>query len=395
MSNELKKIKGRISNKHGTELDWLKSIFVDGDESKGLVSNPFYPLAGELIIYDPDSIYTYPRFKIGRWINPEDESLGTVRLDLLDFVDENVNILTTSDKTVVGAINELNDKALANADGILLANLTDISYEGAKDGIHYDGTFWAATDGFEKDILEIPIGVNLPIAAGENVEFEVDEENRVVKINATGGSETFDKIQNIYDMESTIEIDPERGVYEWSDRYFTDGEDDNTLHISAVTKIYPFVAGDNVTFTHDTENQVVKINAAGGEIDTSKFVSKYNIETSPSTTVLDVINAIENAGGTLNEWNVIVLTGYIAETWGLQISHYGSTVYNIQGVNLNNMKTVSSTTSWSSVTLGSFQVMFKSAIPYCDASNAGQFLRVDANGNPAWSAIPNAEEATF
>ena len=303
--------------------------------------------------------------------------------------------LKTESKEIVGAINELNEKALVNADNILLSNVSYVSYEGAEDGIVYDGTFWAYTGEFEKDILEIPTSVRIPIAAGENVTFEIDEENRVVKINATGGSETFDKIQNIYDMESTIEIDPEEGVYEWSDRYFTDGEDDNTLHTSAVTKIYPFVAGDNVTFTHDTENQVVKINAAGGEIDTSKFVSKFTIVTKDSTTVLDVINAIENAGGNLEEWNVIVLTGHVTETWGLQISHIARPVYSIQGVNLNNMKTVSNTTSWSGVSLGSFQTMFKSAIPYCDASNAGQFLRVDTNGQPAWVAVPNAEEASF
>lgn len=129
--------------------------------------------------------------------------------------------------------------------------------------------------------------------------------------------------------------------------------------------------------------------------DGGNYVSKFTIATDVSTTVIDVINAIQNAGGNIGEWNVIVLTGYITETWGLQISHYGSTVYNIHGVNLDNMKTVSSTTSWSGVTLGSFQVMFKSAIPYCDASNAGQFLRVDTDGNPTWSVVPNAEDNTF
>ena len=132
-----------------------------------------------------------------------------------------------------------------------------------------------------------------------------------------------------------------------------------------------------------------------GEMDTSKFVSKFVIGTEYGTTVLDVINAIQNAGGNLNEWNVIVLTGYITETWGLQIAHYGSTVYNIHGVNLTNMNTVSSTNSWSGVSLGSFQVMFKSAVPYCDSSNAGQFLRVDTDGNPTWSPVLNAKEGTF
>lgn len=314
MSTEsTKTIKGRIINKHGTEESWILSVYTDLTKTT-LRDNPFIPFNGELIIYDPDSIYTYRRIKIGD---------GKTYVTDLPFATDPYqaktdDTLETQSKEIVGAINEINEKALVNADGILLANVSSASYEGAVDGIVYDGTFWAYTGEADKDVLEIPTTVRIPIVEGENVTFEVDN-----------------------------------------------------------------------------KNQVVKINAIGGEIDTSKFVSKYTIETGASTTVLDVINAIQNAGGNIGEWNVIVLTGYITETWGLQISHYGSTVYNIQGVNLNNMKTVSSTTSWSGVTLGSFQVMFKSAIPYCDASNAGQFLRVDANGNPAWSAIPNAEEATF
>lgn len=302
--------------------------------------------------------------------------------------------LETESKEIVGAINELNGKTLDKV------AVLDTWNEGqpSDTNTHEFGIDWterfAFIDGAHKKISTGEIHHNVPIVAGKNVNFELDQENQVVKINATGGSETFDKIQNIYDMESTIEIDPEEGVYEWSDRYFTDGEDGNILHISEATKIYPFVAGDNVTFTHDTENQVVKINAAGGEIDASKFVSKYTIETDASTTVLDVINAIQNAGGNIGEWNVIVLTGYITETWGLQISHHGSTVYSIQGVNLNNMKTVSNTASWSGVSLGSFQTMFKPAIPYCNSSNEDQFLRV-VSGAPAWVAVPNAEEVSF
>lgn len=64
MSKELR-VKGRIQNKHGTEADWLRSVYVDGDISKGFLNNPFIPLDGELIIYDPDAIYTYKRFKFG------------------------------------------------------------------------------------------------------------------------------------------------------------------------------------------------------------------------------------------------------------------------------------------------------------------------------------------
>ena len=60
MSKELR-VKGRIQNKHGTEAEWY---------SAGTASNPFIPLDGELIIYDPDSFYTYKRFKFGDGVTP-------------------------------------------------------------------------------------------------------------------------------------------------------------------------------------------------------------------------------------------------------------------------------------------------------------------------------------
>lgn len=115
----------------------------------------------------------------------------------------------------------------------------------------------------------------------------------------------------------------------------------------------------------------------------SNVVSKYTIETSPSTTVIDMINAIQNEGGNIGAWNVIVLTGYISDTFGLQMAHYGGSVYNINGVNLNSMTTVSNVNAWDGVSLGAFQVMFRPPLPYYDESNEGQVLKV-VNGVPTW-----------
>jgi hypothetical protein len=90
MSNtELNKLRGRVINKHNTENEWLKSVYIDGDKSKGLVTNPFIPIAGELIIYDPDSDFNYYRFKIG------------------NGVDNVVNLQFTRDMELVRAIDEL------------------------------------------------------------------------------------------------------------------------------------------------------------------------------------------------------------------------------------------------------------------------------------------------
>ena len=47
-----KTIKARIQHKHDTEANWLKATI-------------FIPLASEIIVYDPDENYDYPRIKIG------------------------------------------------------------------------------------------------------------------------------------------------------------------------------------------------------------------------------------------------------------------------------------------------------------------------------------------
>jgi hypothetical protein len=61
MSTELKKVKGRIQHKHGTEAHWFTA---------GTAENPFIPLPGELIIYDPDAIYEQKRTKYGDGVTP-------------------------------------------------------------------------------------------------------------------------------------------------------------------------------------------------------------------------------------------------------------------------------------------------------------------------------------
>lgn len=97
MSKELK-VKGRIQNKHGTEADWLAA---------GTAENPFIPLDGELIIYDPDLIYNYKRFKFGD---------GETPVHLLEFVkDERLPEVNTLDEdrvvTIVNGVYTVSDIA--------------------------------------------------------------------------------------------------------------------------------------------------------------------------------------------------------------------------------------------------------------------------------------------
>lgn len=63
MSNT-KTLKGRVINKHKTAAEWYLDVYVSAD-STTLREDPFIPYNGELIVYDPDSVYTERRTKIG------------------------------------------------------------------------------------------------------------------------------------------------------------------------------------------------------------------------------------------------------------------------------------------------------------------------------------------
>ena len=67
MSEEIKAkiLKTRVQNKHDKEVNWN-------------LANNFIPLAGEIIIYDPDETHSLPRVKIGD---------GKTYVKQLDFVD--------------------------------------------------------------------------------------------------------------------------------------------------------------------------------------------------------------------------------------------------------------------------------------------------------------------
>jgi hypothetical protein len=64
-------IYGRFCQKHDVEANWLKAT-------------NFAPLAGELIIYDADENYDYPRFKVGTW-DGESEKTADMLVSNLPF----------------------------------------------------------------------------------------------------------------------------------------------------------------------------------------------------------------------------------------------------------------------------------------------------------------------
>ena len=176
MSNtELKKVKGRVQNKHKTETEWLLDVYPNGDRTQSARTDAFIPLAGELIIYDPDSVYDFPRLKIGD---------GKTYVTDLPFTNEVLNKyqtkidenLTTESKEIVVAINELNEKA----DTAIQTVTSGIGLKTTKTGTEL-------TISFDDEVVFIFDGgdLGIPIVEDENG-------NETVILNAVHGTLTYE-----------------------------------------------------------------------------------------------------------------------------------------------------------------------------------------------------------
>jgi hypothetical protein len=104
---------------------------------------------------------------------------------------------------------------------------------------------------------------------------------------------------------------------------------------------------------------------------------KFTVPTEYSTTVVDMVTTITNAGGNISDWNIIILSGYTTAAVGLQIANYGDTVYNMQGINLTNGRVISNVADWSGVSISSFLDMFLDPVltcPYGDLKTTDQTI---------------------
>lgn len=110
--------------------------------------------------------------------------------------------LGTTDKTIVGAINEVNGKTADNIKGIYAIEGNRSLWLVGEDGIIYQENAGLYKDAAASEPLGSATIVNrVPIVAGNNVEFEEDYGNGVVKINATGGGGT-----SVYQATSVDEL---------------------------------------------------------------------------------------------------------------------------------------------------------------------------------------------
>ena len=78
----------RIIHKHDTEANWKKA-------------ENFIPKEAELIVYDPDENYDYPRIKIGD---------GKTNINSLPFIKDGVSPIATVSQTGTGAVISITDK---------------------------------------------------------------------------------------------------------------------------------------------------------------------------------------------------------------------------------------------------------------------------------------------
>lgn len=189
--------------------------------------------------------------------------------------------LRTKDKTIVGAINEVNNKVVNtiteledNHAYVITKKSTGVAWEG-ESRIHFG-------DGEYVDIVR---STNIPLVAGENVTFEVDQESDIVKVNAetdTSNLATVDKIRDIDSGYSHSTSFNKYGIVTEQDTTIYSVLDKVTSVDITFTNRLPIVAGENVTFELDEENQVVKINATGGgsaeDNVVGTWIFNYNLE---------------------------------------------------------------------------------------------------------------------
>ena len=112
----------RIAQKHDTETNWKK------------IHSSFIPLAGEIIVYDADSTYNYPRIKIGNGVSNGTTVTGTT-LGNLPFIDDGAIA------EIASSLGKLSIKADGNDVGIAF-NGTLIN--GSKAAIPYAGSAGSA-----------------------------------------------------------------------------------------------------------------------------------------------------------------------------------------------------------------------------------------------------------
>lgn len=123
IGNSNNTIKTRVQLKSDTEANWRKAVLV-ADGGTKTSGNSFVPLAGELIIYMPDTTHDYSRLKVGD---------GSTNVLSLPFIDSG----TVNGEVIVNEIVHFSGTKPTNGDS------TKLYVDNTNNAIfYYDGTNW-------------------------------------------------------------------------------------------------------------------------------------------------------------------------------------------------------------------------------------------------------------
>lgn len=204
-----KKIKTRIQNKHEPQANW--------DLATG-----FIPLAGELIVYEPDSTYSYPRFKIG------DGSTAVGSLPFLHTLRTAGDITVDTNSGTVSVKDDSHNHVISNVDGLQTKlNGLDASIESLdankapkSHGIHYiegggttDTTNKVATwTGSHSDITEyfagLTIAFKIGTAGSTTTTLNINNLGAVTVVkNATSAISTNFAVNSVIFLVYTVDSD--------------------------------------------------------------------------------------------------------------------------------------------------------------------------------------------
>ena len=170
-----KRLSGRLVNKHDTAAHWSNAT-------------TFVPMAGELIVYDADSTYSYERLKVGD---------GTTNVNALPFVDDALReellsqIGTVDDKvdavsTLVGDTAVSEQITTAMADKADIANGQYAVTVASDDGVAYTATVPGVT--------ELVTGASFIMIPGKTSTSLTP----TINVNGLGDKPIRRKLSNIY-----------------------------------------------------------------------------------------------------------------------------------------------------------------------------------------------------
>ena len=310
-------------------------------------------------------------------IDELDEKIGE-GVDTSNLQTKNDTTLKTKSKTIVGAINELNEKLTTyptykfssgweaqSGYGIFLVDY-DIYIDGHRyqdmNNISIGYTYVEPTAAIG-GVPSIPSPqANSIVIAKDRAYIPVDNSSSL-KIVIKGGEQstntnlinwletygvlddgeidtsnlaTLDKIDSIdtwYDEMEAVSDDGD-GI-SWENQAAFLGEF-GSLHECRISQKIPLVAGENVTFSYDEENNAIAINSTGGG-SAENAALMVTVSTDYPTPMSAIITAIQEAGGDISKLTFVTLTGYINCNLAMSFAWRGGNYYRVECIDLDTL----------------------------------------------------------